>query len=378
MRLIIFEDKNVLNLEPITLSRPVFDIRFGKETLLSRFEKINHQNHISLWVRSELKYLTRERFPDYNVNQFLNEDTLWLNGRVLWEKNQIKQIISQPSKRFTKQGTLLAAFLNPKEVKDWLRGSNPYDVTKFPNVEEGKKLNVEIFNYLWDIIDFISFSVDEIKTNFTDKVDYDKVHIDIDKGPVFIENSAFVEPFAILRGPVYIGQNTIIKSYSSITNSIIGPGCKIAGEISNSIFQSNTNKAHYGFIGNSFIGEWVNLGAGTTTSNLKNNYKNISIMINGQLIRSEKLFLGSLIGDHTKTAIGTKLNTGTKIGTGCHIFSSQFPSRNVLSFTEILNNNQVKMDFKRFVNTAEIVKMRRNDFFTEQEKKYYNYIYKNL
>ena len=347
MRLIIFEDKNVLNLEPITISRPVFDIRFGKETLLSRFEKINHQNHISLWVRSELKYLTRERFPDYNVNQFLNEDTLWLNGRVLWKKNQIKQIISQPSKRFTKQNTLLAAFLNPKEVKDWLRNSNPYDVTKFPNVEEGKKLNVEILNYLWDIIDFISFSVDEIKKNFTDKVNYDKVHIDIDKGPVFIENSAFVEPFTILRGPIYIGHNTIIKSHSSITNSIIGPGCKIAGEISNSIFQSNTNKAHYGYIGNSFIGEWVNLGAGTTTSNLKNNYKNISVMINGQLIRSGKLFLGSLIGDHTKTAIGTKLNTGTKIGTGCNIVSSQFPSRNVLSFTEILNNNQVKMDFKK-------------------------------
>ena len=91
MRLIIFEDKNVLNLEPITLSRPVFDIRFGKETLLSRFEKINHQNHISLWVRSELKYLTRERFPDYNVNQFLNEDTLWLNGRVLWKKIKLNK-----------------------------------------------------------------------------------------------------------------------------------------------------------------------------------------------------------------------------------------------------------------------------------------------
>ena len=76
MRLIIFEDRNVLNLEPITLSRPVFDIRFGRETLLSRFEKINHQNRISLWVRSELKYLTRKRFPDYIVNQLVNEDTL--------------------------------------------------------------------------------------------------------------------------------------------------------------------------------------------------------------------------------------------------------------------------------------------------------------
>ncbi len=377
MRLIIFEDKNVFDLEPITLSRPVFDIRLGKETLLSRFEKINHQNHISLWVRSELENLTRERFPDYQVNQLANEDTLWLNARVLWKKNQIEQIISKPSKRYTKQNILLAAFLNPKESRDWLKNSNPYDVTKFPNVDEGQKLNVQIFNYLWDILDLISFSVDEIKKKSIDKVNYDKVYIDRDKGPVFIENSASVEPFTILRGPIYIGHNSIIKSHSSITNSIIGPGCKIAGEISNSIFQSNTNKAHSGYIGNSFIGEWVNLGAGTTTSNLKNNYKSISVMINGKLIRSEKLFLGSFIGDHTKTAIGTKLNTGTKIGTGCNIFSNQFPSRNVLSFTEILNNNQIKMDFKRFVKTAETVKLRRNVFFTEEEKKYYNYIYKN-
>ena len=185
------------------------------------------------------------------------------------EKNQIEQIISKPSKRYIKQNTLLAAFLSPKEVRDWLRNSNPYDVTKFPNVEEGRKLNVEIFDYLWDILDFIPFSIDEIKKKSINIINYDKVHIDKSSGPVFIENSAFVEPFTILRGPIYIGHNSIIKSHSSITNSVIGPGCKIAGEVSNSIFQSNTNKAHYGYIGNSFIGEWVNLGAGTTTSNLK-------------------------------------------------------------------------------------------------------------
>ena len=88
----------------------------------------------------------------------------------------------------------------------------------------------------------------------TDPVNYDKVQIDSEEGPVFIETSALVEPYTILRGPIYIGHNAIIKSHSSITNSVIGPGCKIAGEVSNSIFQSNTNKAHYGYIGNSFIG----------------------------------------------------------------------------------------------------------------------------
>ena len=149
---------------------------------------------------------------------------------------------------------------------------------------------VKIFDYLWDIIDLIWFSSDEIKKRSIDtfSYDYDKVFIDRSKSPVFIENSALVEPFTILRGPIYMGHTAIIKSHSSITNSIIGPGCKIAEKISSSTFQSNTNKTHYGYIGNSFIGEWVNLGAGTTTSNLKNNYKNISVMINGKLIRSKK------------------------------------------------------------------------------------------
>ena len=121
----------------------------------------------------------------------------------MWKKNQIEQIISRPSKKYTKQNILLAAFLNPKEVKAWLRNSNPYDVTKFPNVDEGKKLNVEIFNYLWDILDHISFSVSEINKDLIDPVNYDKVLIDRSKGPVFIEDSAFVEPFSILRGPIF-------------------------------------------------------------------------------------------------------------------------------------------------------------------------------
>ena len=205
-------------------------------------------------------------------------------------KNQIEQIISKPWKRYTKQNTLLVAFLNPKEVNEWIRNSNPYDMSEFPNVEEGRELSVKIFDYLWDIIDLIWFSSDEIKKRSIDtfSYDYDKVFIDRSKSPVFIENSALVEPFTILRGPIYMGHTAIIKSHSSITNSIIGPGCKIAEKISSSTFQSNTNKTHYGYIGNSFIGEWVNLGAGTTTSNLKNNYKNISVMINGKLIRSKK------------------------------------------------------------------------------------------
>ena len=177
---------------------------------------------------------------------------------------------------------------------------------------------------------------------------------------------------------MFIGENTTIKSNSKISNSVIGPYCKIGGEVSGTIFQGYANKSHYGFLGDSFVGEWVNLGAGTTNSNLKNNYKNVSVIINNQLINSNKLFLGSFIGDHTKTAIGTILNTGTNIGIGCNLLTKSFPSRNISSFS-IINDDQINTTtFKEFIEVVKKVKLRRNKLLLEQEKKYFNYIYNSM
>ena len=139
------------------------------------------------------------------------------------------------------------------------------------------------------------------------------VVINEEDGPVIIESTAKIEPYTILNGPVYIGSNVLIKSHSNISNSIIEHDCKIKGEVHSSIFQPFSNKAHDGFIGNSFIGSWTNLGAGTTTSNLKNNYSNVSVKWNGDLVDTESIFFGSVIGEHVKTSIGTNLNTRTII-----------------------------------------------------------------
>ena len=207
---------------------------------------------------------------------------------------------------------------------------------------------------------------------------YENVHFNESSGPVVLSKDVQIEPFCYLKGPLFIGENSTIKSNSKISNSVIGPYCKIGGEVSGTIIQGFTNKSHYGFLGNSFVGEWVNLGAGTTNSNLKNNYKNVSMIINNQLINSNKLFLGSFIGDHTKTAIGTMLNTGTKIGIGCNVLSQSFPSRNILSFNMINNNQIKKTTFKEFIEVVKKTKLRRNKLLLEQEKKYFNYIYNSM
>jgi len=134
-----------------------------------------------------------------------------------------------------------------------------------------------------------------------------------------------------------------------------------------SIFQPFSNKAHEGFIGHSFIASWVNLGAGTTTSNLKNNYSNISIKWNGELLDTGTIFFGSIIGEHTKTSIGTNLNTGTIVEMGCNVVSQSFPPRHIPSFSFFYNGKVSKISFKDFKDTASKAMLRRDINFSSVE-----------
>ena len=136
--------------------------------------------------------------------------------------------------------------------------------------------------------------------------------IDDSKGPVYIGRGTIVHPFTLLRGPLYIGEN-----------------CRIAGEVSSSIIMSHTNKAHYGFIGDSYICSWVNLGAGTTNSNLKNNYG--TVKVGG--VDTGRQFVGCFIADHTAVAIGTMIYTGCVIGVSANVFGSHYVSKEVSSFS---------------------------------------------
>lgn len=140
-------------------------------------------------------------------------------------------------------------------------------------------------------------------------------------GAVVLEAGAEVRHGARLEGPLYVGERSrILGGHSRL--SVFGPRSNVNGEVTNAIFQGYANKAHDGFLGHSVLGHWVNLGAGTTTSNLKNTYGDISLEVAGQRIATGRQFLGSLIGDHAKTAIGTLLSTGTVVGAGANVFGA--------------------------------------------------------
>jgi UDP-N-acetylglucosamine diphosphorylase/glucosamine-1-phosphate N-acetyltransferase len=157
------------------------------------------------------------------------------------------------------------------------------------------------------------------------------VVFDVRQGPVVIEEGAEVRSGSRLEGPMYIGGGTrILGGY--LRGSVFGPECRVRGEVASSVFLGYGNKAHDGFVGHSVVGHWVNLGAGTTTSNLKNTYGPVRLEVEGLRIETGRSNLGTLFGDHAKTAIGTMLPTGTVVGAGANIFGTPTAPKYVAPF----------------------------------------------
>jgi UDP-N-acetylglucosamine diphosphorylase/glucosamine-1-phosphate N-acetyltransferase len=186
------------------------------------------------------------------------------------------------------------------------------------------------------------------------------VIIDTSAGPVIIGPGVRVEPFAFLRGPVAICQDSIIRAGARLYGPVvIGPVCKIGGEIEDSVVHGYSNKQHDGFLGHSWIGEWCNLGAGTTTSDLKNTYGEVSLDLPSGRVSTGRTFLGSLIGDHSRTAIGTCLMAGTICGIFVNMASPLFPPKYLPSFTWDIDSS-IPYDLQKAIEVARIVMQRRN------------------
>ncbi|HET7296332.1 MAG TPA: hypothetical protein VFI66_04275, partial [Gemmatimonadales bacterium] len=147
------------------------------------------------------------------------------------------------------------------------------------------------------------------------------VVFDVRNGPVVLESGAEVRAGTRLEGPLWIGANAHVLG-GPVRASAVGPRVNVRGEVSTCVFLGYANKAHDGFVGHSVIGRWANLGAGTVTSNLKNTYGQVRLAVAGTALETGLQFLGSLIGDHAKTAIGTLLSTGTVVGTGASVFDA--------------------------------------------------------
>jgi UDP-N-acetylglucosamine diphosphorylase/glucosamine-1-phosphate N-acetyltransferase len=200
------------------------------------------------------------------------------------------------------------------------------------------------------------------------------VVFDVRQGPVVLEQGVEVRHGTRLEGPLFAGAHSRLLG-GFLRTSVFGPRTVVRGEVSSSLFLGYANKAHDGYVGHSVIGHWVNLGAGTTTSNLKNTYGPVSIEVTGKRIDTGRQFLGSIIGDHVKTAIGTMLGTGTVVSLGAHLFGAAPVPRYVPPFAWG-NQGSERLDEEGFLRIAERVLPRREVEFTPARRAYLSATYR--
>ncbi len=405
----IFEDNKHTQLRPLTESRPVYSTLIGMNTLFDKFYNAFNFGNITLHCRPSLKPLVKQEYPNFPVNNINSgSPCLFFNGRVLLNEDifsEIDSIDNHVNTLLTYKNTLVAAFVkgdllnimihllaDPLNNSDAIKQIRSECITK-------ELTNVDLIEYPWDIFKYneayirseylqgnrLGIIKGELKP-FTIIYNEPQVFIDehaniedfvvinAEEGPVYIEKNVTIQAHSRLEGPLYIGHNTTILG-GKISNTTIGHHCKICGEVSNSIIQPYTNKAHAGYLGTSYLGQWVNLGANTTTSNLKNNYSSISVNVNNKVKDTHMQFLGSIIGDHVKTAVGTMLNSGSIIHFGATLFDHVFFDKLYPPFSWGNPQNKTYYDFEKFLTMCSTVMERRNLILTPAQKDTYRLLY---
>jgi UDP-N-acetylglucosamine diphosphorylase/glucosamine-1-phosphate N-acetyltransferase len=386
MNIYVYEDDKALDLGPLSNNRATFDIRIGSETFLDRIKMLFSEHTISLFVRDELEALTKEKHSGLKVNPKEIDEGLWLLGNVIWDKSDFKILPDSETLFYNNNNNLIGAFLSKTSGNDWIKSRSAT-----PKVEDQTVKKSNHCPYLWDILSQIGHTLssefekfeNHFKPSIYNGVEFinpenifvgdnvliqPTVLINAENGPIIIESDVTIFGQTYLEGPLYIGKNSLVKPLTQIKNSAFGPMCKIGGEINTVIIQGYSNKVHEGHLGDSFLGEWVNLGSGTQNSNLKINYSSVKVEINNKNIETNKIHIGSFIGDHTKTAIGTKLNSGSVIGLGSMIATDGFPPKLVNPFTWYINGEKRKVILDKFFETAYHSMIRRNKTLSDLER----------
>lgn len=390
MRIAIFEDERIDLFYPMVRLRALFELRVGVQLIWEKIARHFQGVPLSFFVRDILKDVVQENYPQITVNQVFSSDYLFINARLIGKPslfNRLKEV--QEVACFTIAGEL-AAFHLPASYVSQL-AFDEEGLLVFPQLQEATLIEISeeegrLIHYLWDLI---SINGDEIISDFRFSpgrglcrgnimdgawlIHEDDIYIgsgatlypgcvvDASQGPVYIDDEATILPQSYIQGPSFIGRKSLIKAGAKIYgNTSIGPVCKVGGEIEGSIIHSFSNKQHDGFLGHAYLGQWVNLGADTNNSDLKNNYGFIRSYANGQEVDTGLRFLGLILADHSKCGINTMFNTGTVGGIFCNIFGADFPPKNLPDFFWGGAGEHTTYALDKALETARIVMKRRN------------------
>lgn len=352
------------NLLPLTFTRTVAECRVGILTIAEKwkyyFEEVYFQSCVDYLkidiVSSENLLISSHVLPNEELAKAIKN--LDLNSELIYKNELIaSKAISENPKRINYEGKISFIkfpwdifLLNDQEIRadfEILTRNRSSQTLCDDNriignqifIEEGAKVSCSILNST--------------------------------TGPIYIGKNAEVMEGVMIRGPFALGENSQVKMGAKIYGATtFGPGCKVGGEITNTIFFANSNKAHDGYLGNSVIGEWCNLGADTNSSNLKNNYSPVEIYnyADKRSIETGQQFLGLIMGDHSKVGINTMFNTGTVVGVSSNIVGAGFPNKHVPSFSWSISEKLRAYDIDKALDTIRIVYARRNKQLTEREE----------
>ncbi|RKZ34181.1 hypothetical protein DRQ33_02705 [bacterium] len=406
---ILWEDDLWKNFYPISLTHPLFELRAGAFSSLERAKALFPRAQISAVCRKQLQPIVEEM--GINTNPDLlpdNTPILLINSRIFLTHRAVNTISrTNNTTVFLSQNIPVALYVVPGD-NSWRAffESLPDDdsYTEIMSNYEAVELDVPIFDSLWDIIsrnsqfqemDFITFfrrkavpfvgdtniaiyNPDDIYTGNDVRIDSYAV-LDAREGPIIIAQGTHINSGAVIAGPAVVGADCRIMPYTRIRpETTLGSVCRIGGEVEASIILGYTNKYHDGFLGHSYIGEWVNFGALTTNSDLKNNYNNIRVKMPEGEMDTELNKVGIFVGDHTKFGIGSLLTSGTTVGVSANLFGGGLFPKYVPSFIWGSNSDGfVHYKIDKAIETARIVMKRRDKQLTESRinllKEIYNY-----
>lgn len=364
MNLIVFEDAGVERLGAITVGRPAYAIMCASYRLIDQLETFDAS--LMGLVRPHLSLIQLNDFPQ--LNRQLNRHSAWtlaVNARMVPSAanvNRLRQLIDltvvdQASSKqnrpiIVRSSWAVAAVLVPTAM---IEADDAEGIFKFVSSLgnggsadcESHDLDFDLFEYPHDVV---RFNMSCFADNLQQRIDSGRYHqmaegvfvadgkqppanvvIDASNGPIVIESNVSLGPFSYLKGPIYLGANVKVSEHASLKHEVcISHTCKVGGEVEATVFEPYSNKQHYGFLGHSYVGSWVNLGAGTCNSDLKNTYGKVNMIYDGKKIATQMPFMGSIIGDYAKTAIQTAIFTGKQIGVGSMVYG--WAVENVPSF----------------------------------------------
>ncbi|MDE6370001.1 MAG: GlmU family protein [Duncaniella sp.] len=369
---ILFDDPAVrLDLLPLTYTRPVALLRHGICTLREKWERA---------IPGSYSYRTEDYLSvKYPINVVDDSTDLYIAAHIHPDAQLVGAILAlKPGESLTLEGDMIASCGLPQGPAVPYAGPAPRAVRQ-----------------IWDLFmdndaalrdDFAALTAGRESQPLSDSctligdpsqlfiepgATVEGAVINVKKGPVYIGRDAEVMEGACMRGPIALCEHAVVnmggKIYGATT---LGPYCKVGGELNNVVMTGYSNKAHDGFLGNAVIGEWCNLGAGCTASNLKNTYGSVKLWSigRGRFVKTGLQFCGLIMGDHSKAGINTMFNTATVVGVGVNFYSAGFPRTYIASFMQGSTAGMKPVDMEAFFETASKVMARRHVELTPVDK----------